>query len=77
MSMACVHPALGTSYFVHYSKFKGQIKTHHDIAHLHPQQMPLPNINFLHLMVSEIWPEQDFIRQGHYGKVKDQIKVTP
>ena len=42
-----------------------------------PQPMSLPNINFLHLMVFEIWPGQDFQTQGHYGKVKGQIKVTP
>ena len=34
--------------------------------------MALPNINFLHLTVSEIQPGQDFIGQGHYGKVKGQ-----
>ena len=28
-------------------------------------------------MVSEIWPRQDFQTQGHYGKAKGQIKVTP
>ena len=39
--------------------------------------MSLPSINFLHLTVSEIQPGQDFIGQGHYGKVKGQIKVTP
>ena len=39
--------------------------------------MSLLSINFLHLTLSEIWPRQDFIRQGHYGKVKGQIKVTP
>ena len=32
--------------------------------------MSLPSINFLHLTVG-----QDFIGQGHYGKVKGQIKV--
>ena len=51
--------------------------SHHDAAHLQPPPMSLPGINFLHLMVSEIWPEQDFKGQGHYGKVKCQIKVTP
>ena len=49
----------------------------HDVAHLHPQPMSLPSINFLRLTVSEIYPGQDFIGQGHYGKVKGQIKVTP
>ena len=38
--------------------------------------MSLSRINFLHLTVSEIQPGQDFIGQGHYGKVKGQIKVT-
>ena len=42
-----------------------------------PQSMSLPSINLLHLMVSEIQPRQDFIGQGHYSKVIDQIKVTP
>ena len=42
-----------------------------------PQPIFLPSINFLHLTVSEIWPGQDFIDQGHYGKVKGKIKVTP
>ena len=32
--------------------------------------MSLPHINFLHLTVSEIHPGQEFIGQGHYGKVK-------
>ena len=39
--------------------------------------MSLPSIHFLHLTVSEIQPKQDFIGQGHYGKVKGQIKVRP
>ena len=34
--------------------------------------MPLPNINFLHSTVSEIYPGQDFIGQGHYRKVKSR-----
>ena len=42
-----------------------------------PQPMSLPSINFLHLTVSDIQPGQDFIGQGHYGKVKGQIKVRP
>ena len=41
------------------------------------QPMSLPSINFLHLMVSEIQPGQDFIGQGLYCKVKGQINVTP
>ena len=42
-----------------------------------PQPMSLPNINFLYHPVSEIQPRQDFTGQGHYSKVKAQIKVTP
>ena len=30
------------------------------------------NINFLHLMVSEIQPGQSIIGQGHYSKVKSR-----
>ena len=32
--------------------------------------MSLPSINILHITVSEISQGQDFIRQGHYDKVK-------
>ena len=34
--------------------------------------MSLLSINFLHIMVSEIYSRQDFIGQGHYGKVKSR-----
>ena len=34
----------------HYGKVKSRL--HHDVAHLHPQPMSLPSINFLHLMMS-------------------------
>ena len=34
--------------------------------------MSLPSINFLHCTVSEIYPGQDFIGQGHYSKVKSR-----
>ena len=34
----------------------------------YPQPMSSPSISFLHLTVSEIYPRQDFIGQGHYGK---------
>ena len=37
-----------------------------------PLPMSLPSINFLQLMVSELLPGQDFIGQGHYGKVKSR-----
>ena len=53
------------------SKLKTMIHTYY------PEAMSLPTINFLHFTVSEILPGQYFIGQGHYGKVKDQIKVTP
>ena len=39
------------------------------------QPISLPSFNFLQVMVSKIKPGQDFIGQGHYGKVKGQIKV--
>ena len=37
-----------------------------------PQPMSLQSINFLHLTVSKIQPKQNFIGQGHYGKVKSR-----
>ena len=36
--------------------------------------MSLPSINFLHLTDSMIYPGQDFIGQGHYGKVKSRSR---
>ena len=39
--------------------------------------MTQPSINFLLLTVSEICPRKDFKGQGHYSKVKGQIRVTP
>ena len=30
-----------------------------------------------HFMIPEIYHEQDFKGQGHYSKVKGQVKVTP
>ena len=36
--------------------------------------MSLPSINFIHLTVSKIQPGQDFIGQGHYSKVKGQLR---
>ena len=42
-----------------------------------PTSVSVLSIHFLHLTVSEISPGQDFIGQGHYGKVKGQINVTP
>ena len=37
---------------------------------LNAQPMSLISINSLHLTVAEIQHGQDFIGQGHYGKVK-------
>ena len=42
-----------------------------------PQSMSPPSINLLHFTVSEILSGQNFEGQGHYSKVKGQIKVTP
>ena len=51
--------------------------SHHDVAHLHPltnvptkYQLPTP-YGFRDIA------RQDFIGQGHYSKVKGQIKVKP
>ena len=59
------------------ARSKVKLRSHHDILHLHTIAMSICSIKFLHLMVSKIYPEQDIIGQGHYGKVKGQIKVTP
>ena len=41
------------------------------------EAISLPSMDILHLMVSETWPKQDIQTQGHYGKVKGNIKVAP
>ena len=58
------------------TRSKVKSKSHHDVA------QPLANVptkytNFLPITVSEIWPRQDFIGQGHYDTAKGQVKVTP
>ena len=45
------------------ARSKVKSRSHHDVAHLHPQPMSLPSINFLHLTVSEIQPGQTFSRR--------------
>ena len=59
------------------ARSKVKSRSDHDTAHLHPlanvpakYQLPTP-------YGSEISPGQHFIGQGHYGKVKGQIKVRP
>ena len=59
------------------ARSKVKSRSYHDAAHLQPPPMSLPSINFIHLIVSEIWPRHDLIGQGHYGKVKGQVKVAP
>ena len=39
---------------------KVKSRSHHDVAHLHPQPIFPPSINFLHLIVSEKHPGQTF-----------------
>ena len=51
------------------ARSKVKSRSHHDVAHLHP----LTNVP----TKTDPKVQQDFIGQGHYGKVKDQIKVTP
>ena len=53
------------------SKLKFMMHTYNPLA------MSLPTINFLHFMVSEIWPGQNVKGQGYYSKINGQIKVTP
>ena len=59
------------------ARSKVKSRSHHDAAHLHPlanvstkYQLPAPN-SFRDKA------RTIFIDQGHYGKVKGQIKVRP
>ena len=45
------------------TRSKVKSKSHHDIAHLHPEPMSLPSINILYFMVSEIEPDNFFFQQ--------------
>ena len=56
------------------ARSKVKSRSDHDVAHLHPLTN-VTNKYHLHLMVFEIQPGQDVIGQGHYGKIKGQIKV--
>ena len=38
--------------------FTVKLRSQHDAAHLLPQPMPLPSINIIHFIVSEIQPRQ-------------------
>ena len=40
------------------ARSKVKSRSHHDVAHLHPQPLSLPSIKILHLTVSEKQPEQ-------------------
>ena len=69
-----------TSFYRSSSLQQGQRSNQGHTMMLHtcnPPPMSRSSINFLHLTFSEISPGQNFIGQGHYGKVKGQIKVTP
>ena len=59
------------------ARSKVKSRSHYDVAHLHPltnvptkYQLPTP-YGFRDI------PGQDFLGQGHYTKVKGQIKVRP
>ena len=59
------------------ARSKVKSRSHHDVLHLHtlanvPTQYQLPTpYDFRDI------PRTRFIGQGHYGKVKGQIKVMP
>ena len=85
MSLPCVNllhltefksPEKILKLMINTTRSKVKSRSHHDVAHLQPQSMSLPRIYLLHFTVSEKKPGQDFIGQGHYGRVKSQIKVT-
>ena len=59
------------------ARSKVKSRSHHDVTGLYPltkvstkYQLPTP-------YGSRDIPRTNFIGQGHYGKVKGQIKVTP
>ena len=56
---------------------KVKSRSHHDAVHL----QPLTNVPTKHQLPKPYGfhdiAQQDFIGQGHYGKVKGQIKVRP
>ena len=68
------------------ARSKVKSRSHHDVAHLHPltnvptkYQLPAP-YGFRDIARTRFYRSlqqgQDFIGEGHYGKVKSQIKVT-
>ena len=74
-----------TRFYMSRSLWRGQRSNQGHTMTLHtynPQPMLMSSINFLHLTASEISPGQDFIGQGHYGKVKsrshhDEVHLHP
>ena len=55
------------------ARAKVKSRPYHYITHLHLQLISLPSINFLHLMVFEIYAGQDFngqvpVLQGQWSK---------
>ena len=59
------------------ARSKVKSRSHHDTAHLRP----LANVSTKYQLFTPYGfgdiVGQDFIGQGHYSKVKGQIKVTP
>ena len=54
------------------AKSKVKSMSHHDVAHLYH----LTNAPTKYQLPTPYGSTQDFIGQGHYGKVKGQLKVT-
>ena len=55
---------------------KVKSRSYHDLVHLYPLSNVFTMFQLPPPYVSEIEPGQDFKGQGHYGKLKGQIKVT-
>ena len=51
-------------------------RSHYNVAQINPLTIELTNYQLLHLTDSEIQTRQHMNGQGHYSKVKGQIKAT-
>ena len=59
------------------ARSKVKSRSHHNVAQVHPLTNVPTKYQLRTPYSSKTKPGQDFIGQGHYGKVKDQIKVRP
>ena len=75
--MACWLEKFVSKRFLSGPRLKIKQSSHHGITHFHPPTNILPRKKFLHSTVFKILARKDLTGQGHYRKVKGQIKATP